>query len=420
MAFIFFVCVKMYQGKLCLLVVILFLTFMPCRAAQTTCPCSYCGNNRANCARARYSSVPGPFPKDIEGIDMQNNQIQTITKESFGELPELKVLRLDQNNINDIRPGAFGMMPKLNDLVLVKNDIMALPDDLVHPDAPLENGIKLNHNGLTYFPLPLLMNTRKIINVGDNPINCDCYSVIPKDLKNKVFGHCLLPRRLRGKEISSITYEDVNCGVCKGVQCNHGSCYSFDGKSRKCLCEVNYYGDDCSKKNVNISTTKSTPPTTAKPTEKKKTLSSTSPPSLPSTKKTTNKTKPSTTSTTVSTTNKSSPTRQSSTSNHKSSTTTERPSSTVKIEVSTKPKSTSTPSKASTTTESSTSKIKLSTTPPPPVTKGEKSTAPKTTQETTKHTPSTTHQPKTTDDVNSSITPTKRNIVSPPRKFTPT
>ena len=186
---------------------------------------------------------------------MQVNEIDTITKNSFGELPELKILRLDDNKINDVRPGAFSQMSKLNELVLNNNAISALPADLVHPDAPLANGIKLNNNSLTFFPLALLLRTRKTINVYGNPINCNCFSVIPKDLKPKVIGVCKSPKHLKGKDINDITYEDVNCTVCRDVKCNGGVCYSYNGKNHQCICDDFSDGDDCSEIFVDVSTT---------------------------------------------------------------------------------------------------------------------------------------------------------------------
>jgi len=67
------------------------------------CPCSWCGNNKANCANHRYTVVPGLFPEEITVINMQYNQIKTIKSDDFGELKELVLLRLDQNQINEIR-----------------------------------------------------------------------------------------------------------------------------------------------------------------------------------------------------------------------------------------------------------------------------------------------------------------------------
>jgi len=108
-------------------------------------------------------------------------------------------LRLDQNQINEIRPGAFSKMPKLNELVLTVNKISTLPDDFVHPDAPLERGIKLEQNDIKTFPLNLLKKTEKVINVARNPIHCDCNAVIPQHLKHKVIGKCASPGHLNGR-----------------------------------------------------------------------------------------------------------------------------------------------------------------------------------------------------------------------------
>jgi len=191
---------------------------------------------------------PIVLTEEITVINMQYNRIKTIKSEDFGELGELVLLRLDQNQINDIRPGAFSKMPKLDELVLSKNNIASIPDDLFHPDAPLLKGVKLMHNGLTSFPLLLLKKIRKVINVSNNPINCNCMSYIPKDLKSKVLGYCASPPHLKGRKINEITYKDVNCDVCEGVECNHGSCYSYDGEQHQCICDLGYKGKDCSEK----------------------------------------------------------------------------------------------------------------------------------------------------------------------------
>ena len=387
------------------------------------CPCIHCGNGNAHCASRKYTDVPGPFPKDIKLINMQNNLIETVTKDSFGELPELEVLRLDQNKIDDIRPGAFNKMPKLQELILIKNEIKAVPEDLIHPDAPLGRGIKLNNNGLTYFPFFLLKKTRKIINVMNNPINCNCFSVIPDALKAKVIGVCHSPHALKGRLISSITFEDVNCRICDGMNCNHGSCYSLDNKTRQCLCELNYKGKDCSERiQTGLKATTTSSPTISTTTKSPKPASSTV--------KITNKTPTISPKSTVETTKKPSKsttsTEQASSTNKKlvSSTTTTTQPSKKSTQESTPTTKSSTKAKVSTVVQPATKSPKASTSEKLPTTTSQpttvstkrnvkSSTVASTKSRSSPTTESTTESKQTPSGTpSSSVTPTQKNIVS--------
>ncbi|XP_066935771.1 uncharacterized protein DDB_G0290587-like [Clytia hemisphaerica] len=265
------------------LTLVVALWFGLSEGSEIRCPCLSCLNNNANCAPLRrpFTKVPGQFPKEIRSIHMQNNKITRITAKSFGHLPKLTLLRLDQNQIDEVWPGAFGGMPKLNDLNLQNNKIMVLPDDFVHADAPLAKGIKLNNNGLTTFPLSILKKTRTYINVNGNPINCDCFSIIPKDLKNKAIGTCASPPSVKDRRISLITYKDVNCSSCDGFNCNHGNCYSYTTprglEKRQCICDIGYKGERCNIKYDPVLPTETPDLTTAPTAPGTSTVSSTTP-----------------------------------------------------------------------------------------------------------------------------------------------
>ena len=196
-------------------VVVCILVFLGVSSGEQECPCAWCGNGEANCANQLFTQVPGPFPGDITGIHMQHNRIKEIKTNDFKGSTKASFIRLDQNDIKTIQTGAFSRFPFLNDVELSWNKIESLPDNLFHPDAPLVGGIKLTNNKITKFPLGLLKKTRSVISILGNPIHCDCNAVIPGDLKNKVYGRCHTPRHLRGRDISTITSQDVegDCNI---------------------------------------------------------------------------------------------------------------------------------------------------------------------------------------------------------------
>jgi len=193
---------------------ICFLVFFTVSYGEKICPCAWCGNGEANCANQLFTQVPGPFPDDITGIHMQYNKIKEIKTNDFTGSTQVSSIRLDQNVIKSIQAGAFSRFPYLIDIELSLNKIESLPDDLFHSEALLLGGIKVSNNKITKFPLGLLKKTRAFISIIGNPIHCDCNTIIPADLKTKVYGQCHTPNHLRGRDISSITSQDVE-GDCK-------------------------------------------------------------------------------------------------------------------------------------------------------------------------------------------------------------
>ena len=200
-------------------------------------PC-YCGDMpRLNCANYNFATVPSPpYPLNTTVVNMQVNKIQKVGYNAFGNLTKLLILRMDQNEIDDVAPKAFYGLPNLNELQLSYNKISSLPDTIVETSAPLADGIKLQYNNVTTFPLAFLLNTQRIVNLHNNPIHCDCFSIIPNELKDKVRGTCISPLNLTGRAISNITAKEVNCEVCSDKSCENGICYTQDGVTPKCSC----------------------------------------------------------------------------------------------------------------------------------------------------------------------------------------
>lgn len=220
------------------------------------CPCSdcpcYCDKqNRMNCANSKWTEIPSNFPSVTTTLNFQVNQVTKITARQFDGLDNLELIRLDQNAIKEIESKAFYGLPKLNQLVLSTNQITDLPDDIIDPRAPLANGLKVQKNQISSFPLNLLKRIRTNIQINNNPIDCDCFSVIPEDLKKLVQGQCSMEGKngkIKKFSISKLTYEDVDCGLCRAVECEFGSCYRGYGNVAKCRCFNGYSGDLCGQK----------------------------------------------------------------------------------------------------------------------------------------------------------------------------
>ena len=220
---------------------------VPCLAEtdiRAQCPC-YCDtSNRMNCANQNWKNIPSDIPSFVTVINFQINAVTDIQANAFGGLSELVLLRIDSNNLRNIQPGGFYGMPKLNELVLNRNKITNFDDTMIDHRSPLKRGISLTRNLLTRFPLNLLKKHRVSINTSHNRIKCDCYSVIPSDLKKLVFGECTTSAGLT-KDINSISYEDANCSPCVQKNCGNGSCILNKDGEAFCNCFKGFVGDTC-------------------------------------------------------------------------------------------------------------------------------------------------------------------------------
>ena len=213
-------------------------------ASKQVCPCFCDTSNRMNCAFQDWKIIPPKIPSFVTAINFQINNVEVIKANSFRGLTEVVLLRFDRNKLRTIEPKAFYGMTKLNELVLNSNKITHFDDTMVDPKSPLRRGIFLTGNRLERFPLNLLKRHRVTINTSVNRIKCDCFTVIPDELKQLVFGECTTGEGIR-RSISSVRYEEVGCQSCYKKGCVHGSC-SLDGNGdAKCICFTGYTGPLC-------------------------------------------------------------------------------------------------------------------------------------------------------------------------------
>ena len=208
------------------------------------CPCFCDSSNRMNCANQARTVVPNGIPAFVRVINFQINQVEVIKANTFSGLSEMVLLRFDSNALRVIEPKAFYGMPKLDELVLNRNKITHFDDSMVDPKSPLKRGVSITGNLLKRFPLNLLKRHRVSINTSNNRIKCDCFTVIPDDLKELVFGECITTEGVK-RTINSVRYEDVNCQSCTQKGCVHGSCILNESGTAHCSCFTGYTGPMC-------------------------------------------------------------------------------------------------------------------------------------------------------------------------------
>ena len=244
------------------LLTILLVTCIKTVSTQSCPSICYCDKTtQVNCANVGILQIPPQYPPDTTIINMQVNSVKNVGYNAIGNLSKLLVLRLDQNMISVIAPKAFYGLTNLNQLILSVNNLNSLPDTIVDNSAPLLKGIHLLNNNFTTFPLGFLLKTQKLININNNPIRCDCFSIIPTSLKAKVDGTCSSPPKLKGRLIHTITAKDVNCEVCSSKVCNNGICYTLDGKTAKCSCFQGFKGSSCTSPSTIVNPITSLNPT---------------------------------------------------------------------------------------------------------------------------------------------------------------
>ncbi|XP_035665461.1 uncharacterized protein LOC118408715 [Branchiostoma floridae] len=113
------------QGVLaCLLFILtgLVMTAADCSSScyVTSCYCSYQG----------ITSVPQDLPTTITGLNLRGNQITSISQSDFSRYRNLETLNLVDNNISTINSQAFYLLPNLTKLELDSNQITILRDDM--------------------------------------------------------------------------------------------------------------------------------------------------------------------------------------------------------------------------------------------------------------------------------------------------
>ncbi|KAK7868703.1 hypothetical protein R5R35_008229 [Gryllus longicercus] len=213
---------------------LLVATFLLCksRIEAHVCP-SYCvcsvamdSFHHVVCERASLDSIPRQVPskpnttflnmawnhvtiirerdlddfKQLQGLVMDHNKLNTIDKKAFHRCPRLTLLRLAHNNLRSLDVDLFKETPHLQFLDLSFNKIILLPKqpflksrslvflnltatdlsvvpDSAFADTPNIGHLELSNNLLAQVSveaLDVLVKRNVTVLLGSNPLRCDC------------------------------------------------------------------------------------------------------------------------------------------------------------------------------------------------------------------------------------------------------
>ncbi|XP_062864239.1 slit homolog 2 protein [Trichomycterus rosablanca] len=228
------------------------------------CPveCS-CLDTVVRCSNKGLNALPKGIPKDVtelylDGnhftqvplelsnfkhltlIDLSNNQISTLSNNSYSNMSELLTLILSYNRLRCIPAKAFEGLRSLRLLSLHGNDIAVIPE------GAFKDLSSLSHLAL-----------------GANPLHCDCNMQwlsdwVKSGYKEPGIARCAGPKDMTDKLLLTtpskkftctgpldITIQ-AKCNPCLSNPCrNNGTCTNHPIDFYRCTCPYGYKGQDC-------------------------------------------------------------------------------------------------------------------------------------------------------------------------------
>ncbi|XP_063989049.1 toll-like receptor Tollo [Diachasmimorpha longicaudata] len=119
----------------------------------------------------------------LKTLDLGNNRISKITRESFAGLDELYGLRLVDNKLENVTREAFSSLPELQVLNLASNSIRHVEQSAFSSNPKLR-AIRLDDNQLTEIRGAFTsLSTLQLLNVSDNKLLWFDYSHLPPSLE---------------------------------------------------------------------------------------------------------------------------------------------------------------------------------------------------------------------------------------------
>lgn len=158
------------------------------------CPakCS-CLVNMVDCSKQGLEEVPKDLPLWTEVLELQDNDLKSISATSFSHLKNLQKLDLSRNRIKLIVPGSLAMLDHLTALKLNNNQLTEFPDlgplnlsslNLAHneihslssvwlPRAKSLKNLDLSYNKIAEFPAGVFSNGSRlqVLNLGNNRLH---------------------------------------------------------------------------------------------------------------------------------------------------------------------------------------------------------------------------------------------------------
>ncbi|XP_029114808.1 slit homolog 2 protein isoform X3 [Scleropages formosus] len=190
----------------------------------------------------QFTQVPQELSnyKHLTLIDLSNNQISTLSNQSFSNMSDLLTLILSYNRLRCIPVKAFDGLKSLRLLSLHGNDIAVIPE------GAFQDLSSLSHLAL-----------------GANPLYCDCNMQwlsewVKSGYKEPGIARCAGPGEMTDKLLLTTPSKkftcqgpvDVNilakCNPCLSSPCqNDGTCNNDPVDFYRCTCPYGFKGQDC-------------------------------------------------------------------------------------------------------------------------------------------------------------------------------
>lgn len=153
----------------------------------------------------------------LRNVSFQSCSLTSNSLPAFSPLRNLERLKLQSNFLVDIQPpNLFASMTNLIAIDLQRNQLTHFPDDL--PSSLRE--LELGNNRLTRLSFQNQTTQLTTIDLSSNPLHCDChiqplYQWLFKHFQSELVPYvqwiCLQPKELTGKQLGSLSIEQLQC-----------------------------------------------------------------------------------------------------------------------------------------------------------------------------------------------------------------
>ncbi|XP_067141725.1 protein slit-like isoform X1 [Centruroides vittatus] len=231
---------------------------------ESLCPSKcVCTGNVIQCSRQKLRSVPKTIPVTSTEVYLDVNHINEIPKE-MNLLKELQRLDLSNNQITILPHNIFSNLSKLSTLILSYNKLQCIQEDSFRGLKSLRI-LSLHGNDISFIPDTAFQDLVAITHIalGANPLYCDCSmrwlsDWIKKDYIEPGIARCAEPHLMKDKLILTAPsnhfvcagkpepYILAKCDACYTFPCQNGAtCISKLLRDYTCKCEPGYHGRNC-------------------------------------------------------------------------------------------------------------------------------------------------------------------------------
>lgn len=233
---------------------------------------------------------------NLRTLMVDNNQIQTISKETFKYNLHLTYISFGNNKLTMLEPGLLNPLKYLEEADFYQNQIKSIPNLMVsvnarlhtvdlshnrlmelpeHAFANMKNygsvDINLSHNKLTTLKSSSFQNSKDLYPaLFSNQLHCDCSflanfkQIISNNNAMVEEALCSTPPPFKGLDVESIIPQAIGCSLCNNndnmtltnqVSCkNEGKCVIPNPLVArfKCECQPGYEGELCENLNIDI------------------------------------------------------------------------------------------------------------------------------------------------------------------------